>query len=90
MNNDPRKIQIIKLLRSRPNGFTIDEIAMSLNVSSRTIRDDLRSIHEIVNAKNECITKLKNKVVIQNEYLDEVDHWIEIIAKEQKIGRAHV
>ncbi|MHC1734852.1 MAG: transcription antiterminator [Erysipelotrichaceae bacterium] len=83
MNNDPRKIQIIKLLRSRPNGFTIDEIAMSLNVSSRTIRDDLRSIHEIVNAKNECITKLKNKVVIQNEYLDEVDHWIEIISREQ-------
>lgn len=59
-----RKHEVINILLDRTNPITLHEIAAQLNVSERTIRNDLKDI-EVVILKHELILLKKPRVGIQ-------------------------
>lgn len=55
-----RSKKIFEILKNHPNGITGEQISKQLGVSSRTIRSDIKSLHELLNQYDVNIVAIPN------------------------------
>ncbi|ORX23272.1 transcription antiterminator BglG [Thermoanaerobacterium sp. PSU-2] len=74
MNISEREIEIIKILLSRDEPIVVDELAEKLNVSNKTVRNDLKNVEKYLDEKGLKLLKKPGTGIIiegpENKKLD--------------------